>query len=174
MPDISVIIVNWHSMEYVRRCLFSLQRYCSPFLYEIIVVDGGSFDGCGDMLAKDFPNVIFIQLLGNVGFGCANNAGFERATGSYIWFLNPDTELVCDAGTELRQVLETRRDAGLVGAKLLTLMELSKPLVSMRFLHHLIRLSFPNYCDVISASGECPRLAPDTDRWKSRPCAELV
>jgi len=119
MPEISVIIVNWRSKDYVRQCLSALSKYCPIAELEIIVVDSASYDGCGDMLAKEFPRAVFVQLDQNVGFGRANNAGFERATGEYVWLLNPDTEVVGDAATTLRAALQARNDVGMVGARLL-------------------------------------------------------
>ncbi len=50
---LSIIIVNWNSKAYVRGCLTSLYKYSSSTDRELIVVDSGSFDGCGEMLAKE-------------------------------------------------------------------------------------------------------------------------
>jgi N-acetylglucosaminyl-diphospho-decaprenol L-rhamnosyltransferase len=116
---ISVIIVNWNSKELVRQCLLSLGKQPSAKDLEIIVVDSGSFDGCQKVLADEFPHVVFLQLEKNVGFGRANNSGFEQATADYIWFLNPDTEAVGDAASELLAALQSQKEIGMVGAKLL-------------------------------------------------------
>jgi len=86
---------------------------------EVIVVDSGSFDGCREVLAENFPEVIFLQLERNVGFGRANNFGFERATTAFIWFLNPDTEVVGDTASALVAALQSEDGVGLVGGKLL-------------------------------------------------------
>lgn len=114
-----MIIVNWNSKEFVRKCLISLHRQCAKLDLEIIVVDNGSFDGCREILAANFPEVIFLQLEHNVGFGRANNVGFNRATAAFIWLLNPDTEVIGDAASALLTALRSQKDIGLVGAKLL-------------------------------------------------------
>jgi GT2 family glycosyltransferase len=119
VPDLSVIIVNWNSKDYVRQCLKTLFTQCQNMGLEVIVVDGGSFDGCDLMIAAEFPQVIFIQVKQNVGFARANNAGFERATGKFVWLLNPDTEVIGQAATTLLQTLQSRREIGMVGARLL-------------------------------------------------------
>ncbi len=117
--DISVIIVNWNSKDYVRQCLASLQAHCTSVAHEVVVVDGGSFDGCGEMLAKEFPAVIFVQLDKNVGFARANNEGVRRSRGRYLLFLNPDTELRENSLQVLKDRIETLPGAGAVGCKLL-------------------------------------------------------
>jgi GT2 family glycosyltransferase len=116
---ISVIIVNWNSKELVRNCILSLTRQPVKTQLEIVVVDSGSHDGCGAIMRTEFPNAIFVQLNDNVGFGVANNAGFKRATGEFIWLLNPDTEIVGDAADVLLSTLQSQRGVGMVGAKLL-------------------------------------------------------
>jgi GT2 family glycosyltransferase len=119
MPDVSVIIVNWNSKDFVRQCLNALFQHCQAISLEVIVVDGGSFDGCDQMIATEFPQVIFIQVGQNVGFARANNLGFERATGKFVWLLNPDTEIKRQAAETLLQTLQSRKDIGMVGARLL-------------------------------------------------------
>jgi N-acetylglucosaminyl-diphospho-decaprenol L-rhamnosyltransferase len=117
--DLSIIIINWNSTGYVQKCVASIQRETRSLRYEIIVVDSASYDGCGQMLAREFPGVRFIQSERNVGFARANNLGFEQSQGDCILFLNPDTELVGPAINLLHQALIKLEDAGIVGAKLL-------------------------------------------------------
>ena len=118
MPLLSIIIVNWNSKDYVRKCLVSLERHCSVDR-EIIVVDGASFDGCAEMIAADFPGVTFIQSPENLGFGRCNNLGLRDATGEFVLFLNPDTEIHPGALEALLEVAVADPSVGLVGARLL-------------------------------------------------------
>lgn len=118
-PDISIIIVNWNSKDYVRQCLASLSAHCRTVDHEVIVVDGGSFDGCAEMLAREFPSVIFVQSPDNVGFARANNLGARHAAGRCLLLLNPDTEFIEDSLAVLHAVLAARPDAGAVGCRLL-------------------------------------------------------
>src|SRR6267378_4495883 len=55
--DLSIIIVNWNSARHVRNCLRSILAHTSDLEYEIIVIDAGSFDGCSEMLGREFPQV---------------------------------------------------------------------------------------------------------------------
>jgi GT2 family glycosyltransferase len=119
MPQLSVIIVNWNSKDYLRQCLQSLYANTRGIAFEVIVVDGASFDGCGEMLAREFPAVKFIQSEKNIGFARANNLGVSQAEGSHLLFLNPDTELLEDSIRILMESLESLPRAGAVGCKLL-------------------------------------------------------
>jgi GT2 family glycosyltransferase len=118
-PVLSVIIVNWNSKDYVRDCLTSFYEHCRSVPFEIIVVDGASFDGCDTMLAAEFPAVRFIQSPENVGFARANNLGARQARGEFLLLLNPDTLLLEDSPAVLLEALRTLPDAGLVGCRLL-------------------------------------------------------
>jgi GT2 family glycosyltransferase len=119
MPQLSIIIVNWNSKDYLQKCLRSICANPAGITSEIIVVDGASFDGCEAMLAREFPDVRFIQSRDNIGFARANNLGFEQSRGDHVLFLNPDTEVVGNAIRTLHDFLARTGDAGIVGAKLL-------------------------------------------------------
>jgi GT2 family glycosyltransferase len=116
---LSILIVNWNSKDYLRECLRTLRATCGNLSLQIVVVDGGSFDGCAEMLAADFPEVEFIQSNENIGFGRANNLGLAAVTGELLLLLNPDTELRPGALSTLTETLIEQPDAGLVGARLL-------------------------------------------------------
>jgi len=116
---ISVLIVNWNSRTYLRQCLLSLFTHCRSIPLEVIVVDGASFDGCGEMLAEEFPSVVFVQSNENVGFAKANNSAARYATGDYFLLLNPDTLFVEDSIRVMLEQLQSLPDAGAVGCRLL-------------------------------------------------------
>jgi len=117
--DMSIIIVNWNSASYLRACLSSLYFQIQSFTFEVIVVDNASYDGCEELIQKQFPGVLFIQSSENVGFGRANNLGFSRSCGEFILFLNPDTEIVGDALERMLDCLRVTRAAGATGVRLL-------------------------------------------------------
>lgn len=117
--DLSIVIVNWNSKEYLRACLESVLQRVGSLRSEVIVVDSGSFDGCGELLREQFPQVRFVQSQDNVGFASANNIGARLAQGTILLFLNPDTEV---RGTAIQALVEAQaaiRDVGIVGPRLL-------------------------------------------------------
>jgi hypothetical protein len=117
--DLSIIIVNWNSKDYLQQCLDSIRSHRIEFDCEILVIDSGSFDGCREMLQQHYPEVIFIQSDYNLGFAKANNEAFKTSQGRNILFLNPDTEVEKDAILQLYANLESLPDAGVVGPRLL-------------------------------------------------------
>jgi len=116
---VSILIVNWNSKDLLRQCLLSIRRTCVDLAPQIVVVDSGSFDGCAEMLASEFPEVEFVQSNDNIGFARANNLGLTRVTGEAVWVLNPDTELTTGALQTLLDELERLPDAGIVSPRLL-------------------------------------------------------
>lgn len=116
---LSIIIINWKSKGYVRVSLESIASNIGDLTHEIFVVDNASFDGCGEMLASEFPDVQFLQCEHNLGFAKANNLAFARSRGRNVLFLNPDTEIRGDAIQVLIAALSSAPAAGMVGARLL-------------------------------------------------------
>lgn len=117
--DLSIICVNWNSLEYLRECLASVYQNTRGISFEIIVVDNASPEGGVETLLEKFPEIVIVQSAENVGFARANNLGFERALGEYVLLLNPDTEL---RGSAINILVENARalgSFGVIGGKLL-------------------------------------------------------
>ena len=117
--ELSIIIVNWNSVDYLRRCLESIYRETTDLEFEVVVVDNASFDGSEELVKAKFPEVRLIQSAENIGFAGANNLGFQHSSGKTILFLNPDTEVWSSAINVLFTSLHSMPDAGAVGGKLL-------------------------------------------------------
>jgi N-acetylglucosaminyl-diphospho-decaprenol L-rhamnosyltransferase len=117
--ELSVIIVNWNSAEFVRRCIRSIRQHTTGLICEIIVIDNASYDGCDKVLQVDDLGVTYLQSDRNLGFAKANNLAFETSRGTSLLFLNPDTEVVGPAILTLYRALHQLPAAGVVGARLL-------------------------------------------------------
>lgn len=117
--DISIIIINWNSAGYVRKCLQSVAENLRGLEFETIVIDNGSFDSCGKIVLDEFPDVRFIQSEDNLGFAKANNLGSEKSTGEYLLFLNPDTEILDGAIQGMASLIRCLPRAGVLGCRLL-------------------------------------------------------
>jgi GT2 family glycosyltransferase len=158
--DLSIIIVNWNSKDFVRRCLTSLYANCKSAAFETIVVDGGSFDGCGEMLAVEFPSAKFIQLEKNVGFAKANNFAVHNAEGRCLLFLNPDTELLEDSVHVLMEQLKALSKAGAVGCRLLN---------ADRSLQLSSVMAFPTVLNQVINSDYLKKRFPNWKMWGMAP-----
>jgi len=117
--ELSVIIVNWNSRDFLRKCLSSIYKYTEQVEYEIIVIDNGSYDGCDEMLVGEFPGVIFIQGENNRGFAGANNVAAKRASGRMLLFMNPDVEVHSSAICALCSAARMREDSGAIVPRIL-------------------------------------------------------
>ena len=113
----SIIIVSFNTCELTRNCLLSLQEH-EPGS-EVIVVDNASHDQSADMIQDEFPDVKLVRLEKNVGFGRANNAGYEHATTDVIVLLNSDTILNDNALARCEARLKSDSTVGVVSPKLM-------------------------------------------------------
>jgi GT2 family glycosyltransferase len=117
--DVSIIIVNWNSIAYLRECIASICEHTLDISFEIVVVDNASPAGDADLLEPQFPEIRVIKSTVNLGFAGANNLGFKESTGEYVLFLNPDTKLVGSAINLMVQGIRSLPEAGVLGCKLL-------------------------------------------------------
>lgn len=117
--DVSIIIVSYNTKEILLDCLRSVRQWESRLSCETIVVDNASRDETPEAVAWNFPGVIVMRNLHNVGFARANNQGIAIARGKYVLLLNPDTLFVEDAITPLFEFMEARPQAGIAGCKIL-------------------------------------------------------
>jgi N-acetylglucosaminyl-diphospho-decaprenol L-rhamnosyltransferase len=130
--DLSIIIVSWNVRDLLRACLMSLTNderratkdatEASSFVLrpssEIIVVDNASADGSAAIVAAEFPAVRLLANAENVGFTRGNNQGLAVARGRYVFFLNPDTEVVGDALVTMVAYLDAHPEVGALGPQL--------------------------------------------------------
>ena len=87
---VSIIIPNWNTLEFSKKCVRSIQEH-TVVPYEIILTDNGSTDG----------TVEWIKLLGykshfsaeNKGFAAGCNRGIELAEGNFILLVCSDVEV---------------------------------------------------------------------------------
>jgi|SRR5271157_734261 len=86
---ISIIIVNWNGMKYIRECLDSLLSQTYPDI-EIILVDNASSDGSVEYVRKNYPSVKLIESTTNLGFAGGTNLGIREAKGELIALFNQD------------------------------------------------------------------------------------
>ena len=90
-PLISVIVPVYNIMEYLPRCVESIQKQTYPNL-EIVLVDDGSTDGTGalcDKLAAG-DSRIRVYHKENGGSSSARNLALKLVTGEYIGFVDSD------------------------------------------------------------------------------------
>jgi len=115
--DLSIVIINYNVKAFLTQCLDSIYRSQTQYSYEVIVIDNASADSGKDMVLKLFPKVRWTDNVQNVGFGQANNQGFEQAKGAYTLILNPDTVLREDTLEVSLNYLKAHPEVGGLGIK---------------------------------------------------------
>ncbi|GAQ56387.1 CDP-glycerol:poly(glycerophosphate) glycerophosphotransferase [Streptomyces acidiscabies] len=111
LPRFSVIVPAYKVQAYLHECLESVlsQSYRD---FELIAVDDGSPDACGEIIeefaARD-ARVSALRLPENTGLGAARNAGIAQASGDYLVFLDGDDTLTPDA---LRAIADRLKETG--------------------------------------------------------------
>jgi len=116
--DVSIIIVNYNTRDLTLQCLKSVYSITNGLTFEVIVVDNASKDDSVDRIKQLFPQTILIQSDKNLGFGCANNLGYQSSKGEFIFLLNSDTILINNAIKILWQFLKNHDDIAIVGGQL--------------------------------------------------------
>lgn len=116
--DVSIIIVNYNTLQMTRECVESVKKNTRGVEYEIIIVDNASTDGSFEFFSR-YPDILFISNKENLGFGKANNIGAKYAKGDYLFLLNSDTLLIEDVVTRLYEYMETDYNIGACGCNLI-------------------------------------------------------
>jgi asparagine synthase (glutamine-hydrolysing) len=119
-PELSVVVVNWNTLELTRAALSSLRTQLSSIPHEVIVVDNDSSDGSQAMIESEFPDVRLIANQENVGFGRANNQGMAVARGRWFLLLNSDAELIDDGIVELLRKVSREPTVGVAHCRLVS------------------------------------------------------
>jgi N-acetylglucosaminyl-diphospho-decaprenol L-rhamnosyltransferase len=112
---LSIIVVTFNSAACIVECLDSLHRSLPKA--EVIVVDNGSHDGTGGLLAARSTERV-LQSTENLGFARACNMGADAALGTHLLFINPDV-VVREADHDRLRRLADRSPFGLVAPVLI-------------------------------------------------------
>lgn len=103
--SVSVIIPSFNRRQCLARALDSVLAQTRP-ADEVIVVDDGSSDGSGDMIARHYPRVHYLYQQ-NRGVSAARNAGIRAASGDWIALLDSDDQWLPDKLALQLQALES-------------------------------------------------------------------
>ena len=91
MIKVSVAILSYNRKSDLNETLTEIYKsQLNNVELEVIVADNASSDNTVDMIKKDFPNVIIIEIEKNEGVKAYNSA-FKKASGKYILILDDDS-----------------------------------------------------------------------------------
>jgi GT2 family glycosyltransferase len=113
-PLASVIILGYWGREFVDDCLSSVLDQDLPAdQYEVLYIDNGSRDRCGELVCEKYPRARVLTLERNEGYAEGNNIGFRNTSGSFAIFLNEDTVV---HRSWLRELIDALRSSPQVAA----------------------------------------------------------
>lgn len=115
---LSIIIITHNSEKFIKNCIDSVSRQ-NNITKELIIIDNFSIDNRISTFKKKYIKIRNIVSKTNFGFAKACNQGAKIANGKYLLFLNPDTIIRPYCIKEMIRFLDSKKDAGLVGCKIL-------------------------------------------------------
>lgn len=116
---VDIVIVNWNSGQYLRKCILSIERSQKRYLIsKVIVVDNNSADSSSDFL-QAYPNVVLIKNTYNKGFAKACNQGFLLCKAEYVLLLNPDAMVLESTIEECVAYMDKNKRIDILGCALL-------------------------------------------------------
>ncbi len=124
---LSIIILNYKTHQVTLDCIKSIQsNYLSELInkkIEIVLVDNNSPDNSVEIfkkyLKKSHQGIRLFVNTKNSGFGGGCNYGANFATGTFLLFLNSDTQVLDRGLIRMADIFSTSNNLGIVGGKLL-------------------------------------------------------
>jgi len=143
---IDIVIVNWNSHEFLRKCvlsIFSSKQF--DLVSNVIIIDNNSTDDSLQLLPLH-AKLQVVKNTENLGFAKACNQGFKMSQSKYILLLNPDAVLLENTIAASFDYMETHQDVDVLGCQLLndsnhitpTCARFPKPI---NFVYHSLGLS---------------------------------
>jgi len=119
--QVSIIIVNYNTDALTLQAVASVFKFVKEIAFEIIVVDNDSKETRLETDLAIYPNTYFYRLKKNLGFGKANNYGYSKSKGKYIFLFNSDSYLINENTIpSFIEYLEKNKEVGCVGGNLIT------------------------------------------------------
>lgn len=113
-PQLSIILINYRSANYLNNCLASIEGALPLLDHEIIIVNNDSLERELSFTAS--ARVIHLEK--NMGFAFAANVGAAQASGDTLLFLNPDTTFEFGNFVAVLEYLKNNKSVGIVGLQL--------------------------------------------------------
>lgn len=119
-PDVSIIIINYHTAQLVSDCVNSIIKNTKEISYETLIIDNSNDSKEFESLSNKVKTKsdLILNPQSNLGFGKANNYAAKYAKGRNLLFLNSDTLLTNNAVKILCNVLDSDSTIGIVGGNL--------------------------------------------------------
>ncbi len=116
---ISVIILTFNSLKYIKPCLDSIFGQGLEEI-EVIIVDNGSVDGTYEFIIQTYSQVKLIRNNLNIGSAKGRNQGIEISSGDWVLTMDCDVKLETGFFERFEAVLKNLpEEVGMVGPQIL-------------------------------------------------------
>lgn len=110
---ITVVTPSFNQAQFLEETITSVLSQSHPAV-EYIIMDGGSRDGSADIIRRYAPRLAYWQSAPDGGQAAAINAGWTRARGEVLAYLNSDDYYLPGALDAVARVFDEHPDVGLV------------------------------------------------------------
>jgi GT2 family glycosyltransferase len=171
---IDVVIINWNSGSYLKKCVDSLLAYNHGTLNTIIIIDNASTDDSMHQLPVGNALVNRIFNSENLGFSKACNQGFRMAQAPYVLLLNPDACVLENTLSEALHFMQNNQNVDVLGCQLQNEHGKVSPSCARfpkpyRYFFHAIGLS-----SIMPAVFHPPTLMTDWDHLSNRQVDQVM
>ena len=116
--DLSVLIVNYNSREYLSNCIDSIFLSKTDLRLEVIVIDNNSNDNSIKLIESIDNRILIIKNDNNLGFSKAVNIGLQKCDAKYVCILNPDTIIGSDCISGVLKYMDQKEDIDCISPKI--------------------------------------------------------
>lgn len=106
VPSVDAVVVTYNSKDVISRCIACLQ---ADGVRSVTVVDSASTDGTAELVATLPVRLVRAK---NRGFGAGCNLGARLSDAEFLFFVNPDAEVVPGSVRALVDLHATGRSLG--------------------------------------------------------------
>ncbi len=117
-PDLSIIIVGFNAIEFLRLTLEAVEKAIANISAEVILIDNSNNQQLQSTVHRLHPLVKILPNTENLGFAKANNLGLKAASGRLAVLLNPDTLVAEDTFEHITNYYSQHPDTGGLGVKM--------------------------------------------------------
>ncbi len=122
-PLVSIIIPIRDKVDYLKKCVDSIESKTTYRNYEVIIINNQSQEEATykylDHLKKTYTNYKIIQYDEEFNYSKINNYAVQYAIGTHLLFLNSDIEVISNEWLSAMLEQSQREEVAFVGAKLL-------------------------------------------------------
>lgn len=115
---LSILIPVYNVDKYLRRCLDSIFNQNTAEI-EVILVNDGSTDKSGnicDDYQQKYPNLCKVFHKENQGAYPTRNYALDRASGDFVWLIDPDDYIEKDAIEAIKMIISSNKDLEIITA----------------------------------------------------------